>query len=355
MLVVAGELIRLDCKHISVEQMKMIAWSFIIIDRKLLEGSGFLARDQYRPGMQVGPETHQRVHRELQLGLSVDESVLTRSAQSANWGAICYDLLGEILDNIYGGRIEMGLLRNTFPEPGNDLNEIERIRYARAYILEIIGGYLMPDLSRNLVHLRWLLKLFDFRAIGELSWGSVMLTTLYWEMCRATKPNKAKIEGCLSLLQSWTRFCFLFLRPRVNHPYSFPLITRWNHLTSYVGIPTALENIRLLLDQLSKVLFQWTPYEDSAMWATDRVLRQFGFRQLIPVTLEKHRQIRVERERRGPLNPRSRDNNTGPLTAPIQSPSPTPQTALPTPQPLQIMSGEYSSPYMFHFPNPMPG
>ncbi|MFQ6624309.1 hypothetical protein Gotur_004053 [Gossypium turneri] len=26
----------------------------------------------------------------------------------------------------------------------------------------IIEGYLMPDLSRNLIHLRWLLKLVDF-------------------------------------------------------------------------------------------------------------------------------------------------------------------------------------------------
>ncbi|MBA0635178.1 hypothetical protein Godav_022292, partial [Gossypium davidsonii] len=33
-------------------------------------------------------------------------------------------------------------------------------------------------------------------------------------MCRATPPNKAKIRGCLSLLQSWARFRFLFLRPR---------------------------------------------------------------------------------------------------------------------------------------------
>ncbi|KAK5825620.1 hypothetical protein PVK06_020476 [Gossypium arboreum] len=64
------------------------------------------------------------------------------------------------------------------PEPGNDSTEVERIRYARAYILEIIGGYLMLDLSRNLVHLRWLLKLVDFTAADELSWGSAMLATL---------------------------------------------------------------------------------------------------------------------------------------------------------------------------------
>ncbi|MBA0635535.1 hypothetical protein Godav_029243, partial [Gossypium davidsonii] len=83
---------------------------------------------------------------QLQLGLLVDGSVLTRSAQSVDWRVICYDLLGVIPNNTYEGW---------------------------AYILEIIGSYLMLDLSRNLVHLRWLLKLVDFRATGELSWGSV--------------------------------------------------------------------------------------------------------------------------------------------------------------------------------------
>ncbi|MBA0635177.1 hypothetical protein Godav_022292 [Gossypium davidsonii] len=103
--------------------------------------------------------------RAVTMGLLVDGSALTGSVQSVDWGAVCYDLLGVIPDNIYGGWIEMGWLRNTFPEPGNDLTEVERIRYARAYILEMIGGYLIPDLSRNLVHLRWLLKLVDFRRI----------------------------------------------------------------------------------------------------------------------------------------------------------------------------------------------
>ncbi|MBA0618503.1 hypothetical protein Godav_027837 [Gossypium davidsonii] len=69
------------------------------------------------------------------------------------------------------------------PRAGDDSTEVERIRYARAYILEIIKGYLMPDLSRNLVHLR------------------------------ATKPNKAKIGGCLSLQQLWARLRFPFLCP----------------------------------------------------------------------------------------------------------------------------------------------
>ncbi|MBA0848961.1 hypothetical protein Goshw_009286 [Gossypium schwendimanii] len=77
--------------------------------------------------------------------------------------------LGAIPDNIYGGWIEMVWLRDTFLEPENDSTEVERIRYAHAYILEMIGAYLMLDLSRNLAHLWWLLKLVDFRAAGEFS------------------------------------------------------------------------------------------------------------------------------------------------------------------------------------------
>ncbi|MBA0882021.1 hypothetical protein Goshw_013148, partial [Gossypium schwendimanii] len=77
--------------------------SSITVDRKLLKGNGFLARGHYRPRVQVGPETHQRVNREvetrdahisssirrvyhhfeghaLQLRLPVDGSALTRWA-----------------------------------------------------------------------------------------------------------------------------------------------------------------------------------------------------------------------------------------------------------------------------------
>ncbi|KAG8481192.1 hypothetical protein CXB51_026015 [Gossypium anomalum] len=240
----AGELIRLDNKHISVDQM--------IMKRDLACGHD-------RPGVQVGPKTNQCIDREVETRDAHFSSSMWRvyyhSGRRAfaigitgGWGAICYELLGAIPDKINRGRIEMGWLRDTFSESDNDSTELERIRYAQVYILEMIGGYLMLDLSRNLVHLRWLLKLVDFRAAGELNWGSAVLATLYKEMCGATRLNKAKIGGCLSLLQSWTRFRFPFLRPRVDHPYTFPLITRWNHSASYVRIPTSPEDIRLLLD-----------------------------------------------------------------------------------------------------------
>ncbi|MBA0770050.1 hypothetical protein Gotri_018729, partial [Gossypium trilobum] len=47
----------------------------------------------------------------------------------------------------------------------------------------------------------------------------------------------------------------------------------WNHSTSYVGIPIAFEDIRLLLDQRSEAQFQWTPYEDLINWTV--ILNEF--------------------------------------------------------------------------------
>ncbi|MBA0626951.1 hypothetical protein Godav_004520 [Gossypium davidsonii] len=76
----------------------------------------------------------------------------------------------------------------------------------------MIGGYLMPDLSRNLVNLRWLLKLVDFKAAGESSWGSDVLETLYRKMYGATPPNTVKIGGCLPLIQSWARYVVPLLK-----------------------------------------------------------------------------------------------------------------------------------------------
>ncbi|MBA0756745.1 hypothetical protein Gogos_022315, partial [Gossypium gossypioides] len=170
-------------------------------------------------------------------------------------------------------------------------------------------------------------------------------------------------------------------------------------------------------------------YATMEIHQSDRVLRQFGFRQSIPVALEsyyiqmwedrydyihtrepiivpelacvpeyipwfrihrkpyllsaeeRHRKLRVQREQRGPLNPRRRNDDAspstrsrqslgpsstpiqspGPATAPTQSPDPVVQPTKPTAQPFQMMPGAYPSyfmypnPYMFPFSSPMAG
>ncbi|MBA0625188.1 hypothetical protein Godav_010417 [Gossypium davidsonii] len=63
-------------------------------------------------------------------------------------------------------------------------------------------------------------------------------------------------------------------------------LIRWNHSASYVGIPAALKDVWLLLDQRLKAQI-WhakvslVNYATIEMHQTNRVLRQFGFRQPI--------------------------------------------------------------------------
>ncbi|MBA0875544.1 hypothetical protein Goshw_026199, partial [Gossypium schwendimanii] len=108
----------------------------------------------------------------------------------------------------------MGWLRD-ISEQGNDLTEVEKIQYAQAYILEMIGGYLMPDFSRNLVHLIQNRRL----------------------------PIIITIMGSVSLS---------IFTSSSEPPIYIPTHNEWNHPASYIGIPTALEDIRFLLDQRSE-------------------------------------------------------------------------------------------------------
>ncbi|KAH1055540.1 hypothetical protein J1N35_033605 [Gossypium stocksii] len=227
---------------------------------------------------------------QLQLGLPVDGYAVTGSTQSTDRGAICYELLGAIPDRIKGGWIEMGWLRDTFPKPDDDSTELERIQYARAYILEIIGGYLMPDLSRNLVP---------------------MVTYAIMEMHQSDR-----------VLRHWSDY-----------------IEMWENRYDY--IPTREP---IIVSELACVP-EYMPW-----------FRIHGKPYLL-LEEERRRQIRVQRERRGPLNPKRRNDHVspsiaatqspgpstappqslGPTTAPPQSPSPTVQPTTPTSQPFQIM------------------
>ncbi|MBA0612857.1 hypothetical protein Godav_013406 [Gossypium davidsonii] len=70
---------------------------------------------------------------------------------------------------IYGGQIKMIWLRKNFEGLDEDLTEVKKERHVRTYIFQITRAILMPDKSQNLIHLKWLLKLVNFREADELS------------------------------------------------------------------------------------------------------------------------------------------------------------------------------------------
>ncbi|MFQ6626775.1 hypothetical protein Gotur_006147, partial [Gossypium turneri] len=135
-----GELTRLDERHISVEQMKMSIDRVLECNIRnthappspLVENYLRALIERWRPEthtfhLPCGECTITLEDVSLQLGLPVDGSPVTGSAQSSDWGAVCYELLGAISEKMEGGKIEMGWLRDTFPDPDEDLTEIERI------------------------------------------------------------------------------------------------------------------------------------------------------------------------------------------------------------------------------------
>ncbi|KAL4355562.1 hypothetical protein GQ457_06G007480 [Hibiscus cannabinus] len=244
------------------------------------------------------------------LGLPVDGHAITGKAED-NWFLLGRELLGVDPVDLDGGRVLITWLDEHFSDLPNNASIQLNEQFARAHILRVIGGILMPDKSRNKVHLMWLRHLRVFSDAGKFSWGSAVLAFLFRELCKTTDPSKHVIGGCLLLLQSWAWFRMPFIRPTLHQPtpYIFPLILRWTGPLSHVGLPDCQRDFRLLIDKNDE--FLWTPYADpeifncvpphifqgAQVWMSkvplinydviewhpvDRVLRQFNYVQPIP-------------------------------------------------------------------------
>ncbi|KAK5771757.1 hypothetical protein PVK06_047999 [Gossypium arboreum] len=163
----------------------------------------------------------------------------------------------------------MKWLEDNFGYLDDTSNALEKEQHVRAFILRLVNDVLMPDKSRNLVHLRWLLKLIDLKETDRLSWG-----------CRVGHIVLIDVlgGGCILILQSWAWYRLSFLHPQINALYTFPLVT------SHVGLPEELEDIQLLLDQRPKDDHMKVPlivYAKVEVHESDRGMRQFEFRQTI--------------------------------------------------------------------------
>ncbi|XP_040942343.1 protein MAIN-LIKE 2-like [Gossypium hirsutum] len=93
----------------------------------------------------------------LQLGLPVDGLVIMGSAIVLGKVGLCQSLLGNVSDKFEGDWISMNWLKDNFNELPKDLeNQTEEVieQYARAYIMRLTGGILVPNKSRNLVHIK---------------------------------------------------------------------------------------------------------------------------------------------------------------------------------------------------------
>ncbi|KAI8573118.1 hypothetical protein RHMOL_Rhmol01G0253600 [Rhododendron molle] len=257
---------------------------------------------------------------EVLLGVLVDgELIVGTIPTKGEWNGLCERLLGAIPDRkkkkeIKGGKISLTWLRARFKghlEPGYTDENIRQ--QARGYILQLIGGILMPDYSGSYVHLCYLTLLDDLLVVQ--SWGNACLGNLYHYLCHSCRHGSDNVGGPFILLQLWAWERFPYLAPGLLgkrfRPAGSPLGARWHDNFHNLDLAAHVLGVyRHFFDLQKPDEVIWRPYSDElidslphichvgrAIWMTkvpllcfpfvqnhmpDRVMRQFGFRQTIP-------------------------------------------------------------------------
>ncbi|KAF7845062.1 serine/threonine-protein phosphatase 7 long form-like protein [Senna tora] len=266
---------------------------------------------------------------EIQLGLPVDGWPVTGSMKY-DWSELCLRLLGEAppASKLKGSRVNMTWFDERFSQVPENATPIQLEQFARAYILRLLGCFLMPDTSGNLQSLMYLPLLENLDDVKKFSWGSAVLAYLYRSLCHATDYKEVNIGGCMHLLTVWAWDRFPLLAPRQKRPHPRrlseedesrdyptmpPLSFRWSDYKElYHTKMHLLPSYRRTMDDMFYHNVVWEPYhaavcpqqlipaycrEGEDIWRAevplihfniiewhqpDRVLRQFGLQQPIP-------------------------------------------------------------------------
>ncbi|XP_016169015.1 protein MAIN-LIKE 1-like [Arachis ipaensis] len=134
-------------------------------------------------------------------------------------------------------------------------------RFARAYIMMLLGTQLFADKFGNRIHIRCLPYVAWLEEMGTYSWRSAALAWLYRCMCRVANRHVVKLAGPLQLLQSWIFWRFARFRPAGYDTCSWPLASRWSGYNPPGGEKgPRVQNWRLRLDMLQATDFIWMPY-----------------------------------------------------------------------------------------------
>ncbi|KAL0914174.1 hypothetical protein M5K25_017684 [Dendrobium thyrsiflorum] len=198
----------------------------------------------------------------------------------------------------------------------DDLAPEQFLHHVRAYILFMIGCFLLPDTSRSHVSLQWLPLLADVHIFSRMSIGGAVLAHLYREICHATRPTRTYIAGCVALLQVWSWERLHIGRPTLRVPQIFdlagrPLGCRWGedrirelpsgNTMTYRDDFDALRMTQVSMTPYTQAVYDALPIEcqdgrdiwrarvpliswKRAEWhLPDRVMRQFGGAQPIDI------------------------------------------------------------------------
>ncbi|CAN0875165.1 Serine/threonine-protein phosphatase 7 long form homolog, partial [Linum grandiflorum] len=98
-------------------------------------------------------------------GLSVaGDALYVEYDKETNWAAIVEEVLGKSpVGHLKDGRVKLGWLHDHFYSCADVEDEIQLRRYACAYMLSIIGAFMLADRSSAYVHCQYLLAFRERR------------------------------------------------------------------------------------------------------------------------------------------------------------------------------------------------
>ncbi|KAG8477259.1 hypothetical protein CXB51_030475 [Gossypium anomalum] len=378
----AGELIRFDDKHISVEQMQMsvdrILQCYIrnmtgppspLIEDYLRE-AGFLHVAMIGRGCKLDPKL---------IRLPGDGDAVTGSVHSADWGAVCYELLGAILDNINGEQLVnlvRGLpcwqhctgrcagLRDRIKRKSKVAYHYCNHGHGFAFHFYVLEWNHSASYARLLTCLEDIRLLLEQRSEAQFQWTPyedpairAVIPDEYLQNPNAWHVKVPLVNFAIVEMHQSDRVLWQFgFRQRI--PVA-PEVLDDHHKIDLRQLHTDWPRFWSHCIQMWEDRYDYIPTREpiivpelACMPEYMPCFRIHGKPYLLSEE-ERQQQLRAQRERRGPLNSRRRDDDAGPSTAPTQSPGPatrptqspgpTVQPSTPTAQPLQMMPG--SSPF----------
>ncbi|KAL9668258.1 hypothetical protein QQ045_002637 [Rhodiola kirilowii] len=210
------------------------------------------------------PETHTFHFNEGEATITLqDVSLLTRlpvegmpvtSRSQINFEEVCQRLLGADpeRDSKSPAIAKRSWFKDHLKVIPADVDEETLKKYARAYLLNLIGTTLFSDKSGNMIPLCFLPLLEDLDRIRDYSWGSAILACLYSNMCSASQIGHRGLAGAPLIIQFW---CWERLSrigvPTITVPFVVPppeaefdpdlrgawSLLNWLAPKKYVGVP----------------------------------------------------------------------------------------------------------------------
>jgi hypothetical protein len=268
------------------------------------------------------------------LGLPVSGRPVTGVAYS-DWRGMLQNCLGlpipedawrtKVGNRGFGWSLRLTWLRDNFRKLPEIHTDAEVAYYTRAFILEFFGSVLFPTSNGDDVPAMYIQFLQNLDSPPRYNWGGAVLAYLYKALSVTARAHRKTFAACVDLLQLWSWTRFASSRPKKSrdgiefsdwgvpnidecHPYG----KRWTGGRLFENVHNAgIGPPRDMLDKLEDGRgVSWTPYDSVferlprithdgrpfwlgrvplihfwivQMYYPDRVMRQFGCRQPVPV------------------------------------------------------------------------